>query len=90
MVKWFFIIISLCVSISALILSVSENDLYSSPSELYVSILGILVTVLIGWQVINAITIKKDIDEIRNRFDTLQKTCQKAVNSVHKDATARN
>ena len=67
----------------------AANPLDFDYAGIITGILSLLVTILIGWQILNAVTIKNDVNKMEELFNTLQKSCQEAVNTVHENATKR-
>lgn len=82
-----------CLSIAAIICSIvaicvslpSAPELGFDYIGVIVGILSFLVTLLIGWQIYNAVTIEKKIkEEIEQTSDILKKEIQQANNELHK------
>lgn len=83
-------IIAIAISILALCYAYpSVETLQLDYLGLIIGILALLVTVLIGAQILNAVTVRKDMTKMEDMFVELRNSCQDAVNTVHKNATER-
>ena len=88
---WFFCIAALCLSIVTLVIVLSNHtkDINPNSSDILVASFALLVTVLIGWQIVSFFTVKDEVKQtlfaMRKELDNVKIESKKELDKCHSE-----